>query len=479
MKLSKLSLKNRLILIFSLTFTIFFSTYTKIQIDSLHDTMKHTIEEDMESLATFLSAMVETEVSGEDNTKADIKKYIKNKLIPILSQLRDEMFGASGLLVLIMDDNRNILTSSEHLAPWSTKEWSTLKIGKPQFYSQEFEGIEYLSGRFLYSIAGKYTIGMELALDIQEPEEFRSLSSNIMWGLIIGIGISVFISVLLTPITFSHIRRMTEDTSEISAKNLDRRIELPESRDELHNLGKVINSMLDRIATAFESQKRFVADASHELKTPLTIMQAELELALRNAETEELRESIISVLNEIEHMTGLTSQLLALVKLDSTVINRTDEEFMLDELVSDSVRSVSPITTGRDIEIVCNIESGLVIKAAFNSIKRLLLNILDNAIKYSASGSTIKLDLHSSEDNSVNLIIEDQGYGMDSKVLENIFKPFYRAPSTRTEVSGTGLGLPIVKKIVDMHNGEISISSTPGKGTRVSVRLKKVIDSIQ
>lgn len=472
MKLSKLSLKTRLILIFSITFIIFFGTYTKIQFDILNDTMQYDVEDDMKSLAGFLSTLVEIEVKGKADTEKEIKQYIKSKLVPILSNLKEEMFGPGTLYVLIMDEKGSMIFKSQQLEQWSKEEWLDIKANGTKYLWKTINRNKYRSGRFYYNIAGKYGICMELALNVDEPvEEFSRMSSNIMWGLIIGVAFSIFISVLLTPIAFSHIKKMTENASEISAKDLERRIELPESRDELHNLGRVINNMLDRIATAFESQKRFVADASHELRTPLSIMQAELELTLRKTDDPDIRNSIIIALEEIEHMTRLTSQLLALVKLDNTRIHSNNEDFLMDELLHDSIRAISRLAQKSNISINKDIEEGIIINADRNSIKRLLLNILDNAVKYSEPDSNIYVTLISDNRSSVKLTVKDQGAGMSPEIIKNIFKPFYRAPSTRTEVHGTGLGLPIVKKIIDMHKGEIEIKSTPGKGTGVEVSL--------
>jgi len=301
-------------------------------------------------------------------------------------------------------------------------------------------------------------------------------------------------SYFMSKYSFKPVSQMVKTAAEISASNLDRRLELPKAKDEIHLLGKTLNDMIDRIAHAFKLQQQFVADASHEIRTPLTVIQAELELALNQVEQPAVRESIEVSLLELKHLTELTSALLTLARLDAleNTSNNTSnntlslETVSISEILLEAVQGLQVIAAGKQVtlhltgtdesnELKGDRRVGLKgdrqVKVDSQKIKKMLVNIIENAVKYSSAGGEVHISLESRTREGIQITVTDQGAGISAKALPHIFDRFYRAPELRNKTMGSGLGLAIAKKIAQLHQGEITVHSEPGKGSTFTVKL--------
>jgi PAS domain S-box-containing protein len=231
-----------------------------------------------------------------------------------------------------------------------------------------------------------------------------------------------------------------------------------------------ISDMMHRMEEARTSQRRFVAGASHDLRTPLTIVRAELDLLRRRPEHDvHTRESLDRIHNESKRLDRLASDLLLLATLDSLNPDERRHEVHLEELVIDCVSEISLL--GEERDLVWNIQFGDVppLTCARQMIHRALLNLLDNAITYSTNGGTLTVAL-SSDDEYVELAVEDSGCGIAPEDLPKVFDRFYRTDPARSS-GGSGLGLAIVKSVAEAHGGEVAIESEIGRGTIVRMRL--------
>ncbi|WP_051677103.1 sensor histidine kinase [Maridesulfovibrio frigidus] len=285
------------------------------------------------------------------------------------------------------------------------------------------------------------------------------------------IAFSGFGGVFLTRKAFNPVKEITKTAQEIGEHDLSQRIKI-KTKDELGELSTVLNKMIDRIERAFQRQTEFTADASHELRAPLAVIQAEATLTLekeRDAETYQKALEIIA--QESNEMSVVISQLLTLARADAGKEHLELKSIDMAEFIS---------TVCDDISILCR-EKGLILKLCSldkvfvygekSSLRRLLVNILSNAIRYTPTCGVIYVSLEQVE-NSAVITIRDTGIGIPNEELPHIFKRFYRVDRARSrKTRGSGLGLSICEQIVDAHKGKIEVESCIGIGSVFYVKI--------
>lgn len=224
------------------------------------------------------------------------------------------------------------------------------------------------------------------------------------------------------------------------------------------------------IKNALEAQRRFSADASHELLTPLTVIKSEAEVVLENnSATIESKKSATSIVEEVDSMTQLVEDLLALSRSDNVAAIPSLSHIEMSKLVLEVAGKMNPLAAEKNIAIKTSTPIAGSVLGNTNDLRRALRNIIHNAIKYTPKGGEVTISFHA-DGKTVVSIIEDNGMGIATHDLQHIFEPFYRADKARSH-GGAGLGLSIVKQIIDQHGGSINITSTFGKGTAVSISL--------
>jgi signal transduction histidine kinase len=270
---------------------------------------------------------------------------------------------------------------------------------------------------------------------------------------------------------------MSREASGISPDELRTRLTVRNDRDEVGRLGVIINSLLDRLSSSLEQQRRFVADASHELRTPLAILRGEAEVALAHNDrpAEDYRTSLGILHDESIHMAKIVDDLFTLARADAGQIQFHAKSLYLEEIVEEAVRSIRVLAAKKDITIECALEHCVPYEGDESLLRRLFLNLLDNAVKYSRPHSTVIVSGKLSVDKRVYLVnIADSGPGIPESDREKIFERFYRVDKARTRedgavTSGSGLGLSIANWIADVHNAEISLTSSSESGSIFAV----------
>lgn len=271
---------------------------------------------------------------------------------------------------------------------------------------------------------------------------------------------------------------ISSTAEKISQNNLSQRIDIPESReDEIGRLGKTLNNLLDRLETSFFRQKQFNADVSHELKTPISVIRAQVEEALDSDQklTSEQKDILTTIKKQIDQLNNLISQMLILAKADEKNFTLEKEKFDLEIVIDTVIEEMNNLAAEKNILITKKIigENNFRIKADLSLITQLLLNLVDNAIKYTPAEGKIKITLKNL-DNYYEINILDNGIGIPEKDLNNIFKRFYRVDKSRSrDYGGTGLGLSICSWIVKVHGGEINVESSLRNGTNFRIMLPK------
>ena len=283
-----------------------------------------------------------------------------------------------------------------------------------------------------------------------------------------------FVGWFLAGRALSPVTRITNAARKINAENLSQRLPIEDTRDELSRLGETFNSMLSRLEDSFHKIKQFSADASHELRTPLTILRGETEVALRWAKTpEEFRHMLASNMEEIDRMSRIIENLLALAKSDAGEMSLEIKEFSLSDLVQELYLQSKTLGEAKEIAVSLQLTVAREIYLCGDALRlrQVFLNLISNAIKYTPAGGAINLAL-ALKGNDAVVTIADTGIGIPADHLPHIFDRFYRIDKARNrEDGGIGLGLSIVKSIIDAHSGRITVTSIPEVGSTFTVSL--------
>ena len=270
------------------------------------------------------------------------------------------------------------------------------------------------------------------------------------------------------------IYEMSATTNHLTANDLQsKRLNVEGTKNELKDLANVINCMLDRIEISYESQKQFVSDASHELRTPIAVIQGYANLLNRWGKKDEdvLLESIEAISNEAKSMQDLVEKLLFLSRHDKKTLKLEKLKFNMCTVVEDMVKETHLITTNRVIE--SPVLEDVVVYGDKQTLKQAIRVFIDNAVKYSEDGDTITITCENDHGDCV-ITVKDTGMGMTRKDVDNIFERFYRSDQVRGEkIYGHGLGLSIAKLIILGHTGKIKVRSQLTKGTSFIITLPK------
>jgi heavy metal sensor kinase len=266
---------------------------------------------------------------------------------------------------------------------------------------------------------------------------------------------------------------------EIAVGSLDRRLPVRGANDELDDLAREFNETLARLERAVGEMKQFTSSISHELRTPLAVLRGEAEIALMQASTTEQYRNILgSQLEEFEKLTRMINQLLTLARAESGQVKIEHEPVNISAMTHSLAEQLKPVAASKDIAMDCSCEPDVVIVGDSDWLERIILNLVDNAIKFTPGGGHVHVALGRNS-HSATLEVRDDGKGIPAEALPYVFERFYRAdPSRSNRVDGAGLGLSLVKWAVDQHHGTIHVESAPDKGTRVIVTLPVAIDRL-
>jgi len=289
-----------------------------------------------------------------------------------------------------------------------------------------------------------------------------------------GIGVLVgFLSLLVASFITNPLKRLTEAANILSQGKLDYKVDV-KSKDEIGKLANAFNKMSYSLMKIDEERKRFVSDASHELKTPLASVKALIE-SLINSRSQDIafyKEILHDVNGEIDRMTRLVNDLLELARLDKIKSPRI-KRVEVSEVISDVIDSLAPLAESKNVNLTFNGKEKVFAEVDPDRFYRMAYNIVENGIKYTHEGGNVLVGLDEDEDN-IYLAISDNGIGISEEVLPKIFDRFARGDTARSKKNGGfGLGLAIAKEIIDMHEGKVTVESKVGEGTTFKIVLPK------
>ncbi len=273
---------------------------------------------------------------------------------------------------------------------------------------------------------------------------------------------------------FEPVRIMSAQANRLTVNNLNsERINVEGTKNELKDLANVINAMLDRIETSYESQKQFVSDASHELRTPIAVIQGYVNMLDRwgSSNQEVLQESIEAIKNEAKSMQDLVEKLLFLSRHDKKTLKLVKKRFNMRPLVEDMVKETRLVAPNRVIKNP--VMEDVIVYGDKQALKQAIRIFIDNAVKYTKDGDEITILCQKINEDCV-ITVSDTGIGMTKKDIDNIFNRFYRSEHVRNQnIGGHGLGLSLAKLIILAHTGRIKIRSQFKKGSSFIITLPK------
>lgn len=283
---------------------------------------------------------------------------------------------------------------------------------------------------------------------------------------------------------FQPIHRIVVAAQRLGAEQLKERLPVPEADDELSHLSRTLNDMLERLEKAFNSQQRFVADASHELKTPLTILQGELAvLRQQPREPAEYQAFLESASEELHRLTMIIQNLLVLARADSGRPLELKHEVRLDEVVLEVVERLQSFGRQNQVKVSIQIDEALhvesereevpwiTVRGEEDLLASLFFNLVHNAIKHSSAGQTVEISIRRGQQRPI-VVVRDHGTGIRPEELPHIFERFFRAANpARRETEGTGLGLALAQWIAEVHGAKIGVESKPAEGSTFTVRF--------
>jgi two-component system OmpR family sensor kinase len=278
---------------------------------------------------------------------------------------------------------------------------------------------------------------------------------------------------LLARAALAPVDAMRREAAGIDARNLHTRVSSGSSRDEIGGLADAFNALLSRLERAFEQQRRFMADASHEIRTPVAIVRGESEVALsgQDRDVASLRESLAVVAEEGRRLSRIVEDLFTLARADAGQHPLVPADFYFEELVEECVRAYRSLAAYRDVRLVCRVPGEVPFRGDEGLLRRMMLNLLDNAAKHTGAGGTVQVTLEVASD-GVHITVQDSGGGIPAAARPHIFDRFYRADAARTRAGGgAGLGLPIARWIAEAHGGSLDLTDTGPRGTTFAAVL--------
>jgi len=427
-------------------------------------------------LAVFSFSLYKTlEISSLDKIKSTLKIVVLDVVDDIINHkddLTQEMFNEEieykfkplFIRLLKIEDKIEVINSTDFPKGFDYNINSLKNLQKDMVYFDKSE--IYMLSKIKINI-DDLTYVVEVATDYKL---LNSTFENLIYILIFILPIILILSIVggyfLIYKSFLPIENILTNLKNITALDLSKRLDTKNSNDEIDLLANEINNLLSRLENSFEKISQFSSDASHELKTPLTIIRGEIEIALRkDRNSSEYKETLNTCLEEVVVIQETINDLLFLAKNEFT--EKSLNEVYIDEVTIDSVKELKTFASNKKISLDCEIIEPMQIKGEANLLKIAIKNIIKNAINFSYEESKVIIKNYS-QDNKKIIEVQDFGIGIHENELNKIFEKFYRTDKSRNKESGgTGLGLSICDKIIRLHNGEIKITSEENIGTIV------------
>jgi len=308
-----------------------------------------------------------------------------------------------------------------------------------------------------------------------QQEMLEQIRVAFTWLIPLGVLLAGCGGYFLARRSLAPVAAMGQQAQLIGAANLHERLEVRNANDELGRLARTFNELLDRLDRSFERQRRFISDASHELRTPVSILRGEAEVALSqlSRSPEEYRESLTVLHEEAQRLARIVEDLFTLTRADAGEYRLAQSDFYLDELAADCVRATRALAQAKSITLAAVTPEEMPLRGDEDLLRRMILNLLDNAIKYTPAGGDVTVTCGSVPD-GYELSVTDSGPGIPVEMQSRVFERFFRADRARSRSGadgGAGLGLSIARWIAEAHLGRIDLVRSDATGSKFTVRI--------
>lgn len=441
-----------------------FATYFVLRRNSFRRTDTSNIEMAESFLTTVRAETRDT--PGPDGLKDALQKAISEH------NFRDTVF-------VVLDAESRILASSDNnLLPTIVSkalEDAPRVHGAHPFRTIRLRDRAYRS--FIRDfVVGEASCNLLVLQSLNRQDEFlKSVLSAFALAIPLSLVLASGGGYFLARRSLSPVVRMSTQAERIGADNLHERLQVSNAQDELGHLAQSFNRLLDRLDQSFKQQRRFMADASHELRTPVAILCGEADVALSqpSRSPDDYRESLDILRAEAKRLKHIVEDLFTLARADAGQYPLTQADFYLDELVAECSRSVRTLAAARNITLSCDASIEMPIHADEALLRRMMMNLLDNAIKYTPPGGSVSIasDLQHSQ---YRVTVSDTGPGIPTELQPRVFERFFRADKVRSRSDsdgGAGLGLSISRWIVQAHRGRLELTHSDNTGSTFTVFL--------
>ncbi len=343
----------------------------------------------------------------------------------------------------------------------------TREMELPDGHELLLHGLPYRArdgAQFLIEVAAPYN---------QIESVLRGLLLTFALGLPLIVALAIGGGYLLMRRALHPVDEIRQKAAQITSRNLSERLPVVHTGDELERLATDLNRMIARLEESFLQINRFSADASHELRTPLTVLQGELEAIAQKGQglPDDVRDTIGSALEETQRLSKIVASLLAISRLEAGEARVQPVRLDFAELARTTTDQMKLLAEEKRISLTSDGSEPVEIQADPSRLKQVVVNLLDNAIKYTPEGGNVSISVMRRDDHAV-LEVADSGLGISADDLPHVFERFYRADKARSrQMGGTGLGLSIVRSICLAHGGQITVNSTEGRGSLFRVEL--------
>jgi two-component system, OmpR family, sensor kinase len=308
-----------------------------------------------------------------------------------------------------------------------------------------------------------------------QQEMLEQIRVAFAWLIPLGVLLAGCGGYFLARRNLAPVAAMGQQAERIGAANLHERLLVRNANDELGRLAQTFNELLDRLDRSFERQRRFISDASHELRTPVSILRGEAEVALSqlSRSPEEYRESLAVLHEEAQRLAHIVEDLFTLTRADAGEYRLAQSDFYLDELAADCVRSTRALAQAKSITLAAVTPQEMPLRGDEDLLRRMILNLLDNAIKYTPVGGNVSVTCGPAPD-GYELSVTDSGPGIPAELQSRVFERFFRADRARSHAGadgGAGLGLSIARWIAEAHLGRIELVRSDASGSQFTVRI--------
>ncbi len=434
---------------------------------ALEEEYEHELETEAFIVAAALSSDVEDMLDGE------------RKPIQVLSLMRRFATDTESRITFISSDTRVVFSTDPAIPPGEPQPFPEVMAALQRSEQHTIRTDPYTGDVRLFVAAPlieeEHLIGVVRISVPWERVRVRIVGEwtrLILTGLLL-IAANVLVSLWLAFSIVRPLRELTAAAQDIASGNLSRRIPVS-SKDEVGQLAYAFNEMAERLQEMIEQQRLFIANASHELRSPLTSLKLRTEALVEDKNmTLERKERFIRELDrEVDRLRRLAERLLDLTRLQVKPKPQHPTPVSITEVIQDVVETLKPRAERQGINLVVDMADKIPpVYGSREDLFEIVVNLLDNAIKYTPSGGTVRVEAHE-ENGQVVIRVSDTGEGIPKESLHHIFEPFYRVDKARSRrIGGSGLGLAIVKALTDTYHGTIDVQSSPGKGTTFTVKL--------